>query len=133
MTNTVKPTPLPWRDTIGITKYPIVRDDNGLICTMFDQSQESSNYARLIAEAGTVYYETNLTPRQLLEQRDDLKAALFQLYNYALNRGSDDDFPLQISILIRQSYETAIAWGTKGVEDIYDAMLSATRKLDDTP
>jgi hypothetical protein len=60
-------------------------------------------------EAEDVWQSTGLTPRQLLEQRDDLEAALFQLYNYALNRGSDDDFPLQISILIRQSYEAALA------------------------
>lgn len=32
--------------------------------------------AALIAEAGTVYHETQLTPRQLLEQRDKLLAAL---------------------------------------------------------
>ncbi len=65
-------------------------------------------------EATEIIIDTNLTPRQLLEQRDDLEAALFQLYNYALNRGSDDDFPLQISILIRQSYEAALAKCRKG-------------------
>lgn len=32
--------------------------------------------ARLIAEAGTVYHETGLTPRQLAEQRGELVAAL---------------------------------------------------------
>jgi hypothetical protein len=32
--------------------------------------------SRLIAEAGTVHHETGLTPRQLLEQRDALVAAL---------------------------------------------------------
>lgn len=51
------------------------------------------------------------------QQMSDLEAALFQLYNYALNRGHDDDFPLQISILIRQAYEAALAKGGKvGVE-----------------
>jgi len=30
----------------------------------------------LSAEAGTVYHETKLTPRQLLEQRDELLKAL---------------------------------------------------------
>lgn len=60
-------------------------------------------------EAEDVWQATGLTPRQLLEQRDDLEAALFHLYDYALDRGHDDDFPLQISILIRQSYEAALA------------------------
>ncbi|MDH0777495.1 hypothetical protein N5C96_29195 [Delftia tsuruhatensis] len=32
--------------------------------------------AALIAEAGTVHHETGLTPRQLVEQRDALAAAL---------------------------------------------------------
>ena len=32
--------------------------------------------AALICEAGTVYHETKLTPRQLLAQRDELLAAL---------------------------------------------------------
>jgi hypothetical protein len=63
----------------------------------------------LAQKAFETYHETSLTPRQLLEQRDDLEAALFQLYDYSLNRGHDDDFPLQISILIRQSYEAALA------------------------
>ena len=32
--------------------------------------------ADLIAESGTIHHETGLTPRKLLEQRDDLQAAL---------------------------------------------------------
>lgn len=37
---------------------------------------EAESNAALIAEAGTVYQETGLTPRQLAEQRDELLAAL---------------------------------------------------------
>lgn len=37
--------------------------------------QQRAN-AALIAEAGTVHHETGLTPRQLVEQRDALAAAL---------------------------------------------------------
>lgn len=36
----------------------------------------SEDHAHLIAEAGTVYHETGLTPRQLAEQRAELLAAL---------------------------------------------------------
>lgn len=37
---------------------------------------EAESNAALIAEAGTVYQETGLTPRQLAEQRDELLKAL---------------------------------------------------------
>jgi hypothetical protein len=37
---------------------------------------EAAANARLIAEAGTVYHETGLTPRHLVEQRDALRDAL---------------------------------------------------------
>ena len=38
--------------------------------------------SRLIAEAGTVHHETGLTPRQLVEQRDALLAALAEMYEF---------------------------------------------------
>jgi hypothetical protein len=37
---------------------------------------EATQIASLFAEAGTVHHETGLTPRQLVEQRDALAAAL---------------------------------------------------------
>lgn len=38
--------------------------------------REDHSIAGLIAEAGTVYHETKLTPRQLLEQRNELLQGL---------------------------------------------------------
>lgn len=39
-------------------------------------SDFTKRISRLIAEAGTVHHETGMTPRQLVEQRDALAAAL---------------------------------------------------------
>jgi hypothetical protein len=133
MTDTAKPTPGPWYYVpypSGIGGFVNAGDPSGpAICDLSKHEQPETN-GRFIAEAGTVFHETGLTPRQLAElyasseqtrtavvkrmselaeQRDDLEAALFHLYDYALDRGHDDDFPLQISILIRQSYEAALA------------------------
>jgi len=76
----------------------------------------------LFGEALQVQEATNLTPRQLLERvreleavRDDLNAGIYQLYDYAVNRGDDDDFSLQISILIRQLTEFSFAKHGEGV------------------
>ena len=45
--------------------------------------QEGAANATLIAEAGTVYHETGLTPRELAEQRRELLEALQKLVDYA--------------------------------------------------
>jgi len=41
--------------------------------------------AALIAEAGNVFHETGLTPRQLVEQRDALAEALEKFASIAVN------------------------------------------------
>ena len=78
--------------------------------------------ATLLLSAKNVETETGLTPWQLLERvreleavRDDLNAGIYQLYDYAVNRGDDDDFSLQISILIRQLTEFSFAKHGEGV------------------
>jgi len=53
--------------------------------------------------------------RELEAVRDDLNAGIYQLYDYAVNRGDDDDFSLQISILIRQLTEFSFAKHGEGV------------------
>lgn len=50
--------------------FPIVRE-----VAIFIGGQQKEN-AMLTQEAGTVYHETGLTPRQLAEQRDELLAML---------------------------------------------------------
>ena len=71
-----KPTVGPWAveaDASG----PKIRGADGVFVTRIAwmPGQEQAN-AHLIAEAGTVHHETGLTPRQLVEQRDALAAAV---------------------------------------------------------
>lgn len=78
-----KPTPGPWfecREGFS-TVYVEARIGGGMLqevaaCgpTQAGQDQQTAN-ARLIAEAGTVYHEYGLTPRELAEQRDAFIAA----------------------------------------------------------
>lgn len=53
--------------------------------------------AKLIAEAGTVHHETGLTPRQLVEQRDALAAALGEICGLspAIRFGGPDPMDLE--------------------------------------
>ena len=53
--------------------------------------------ARLIAEAGTVHYETGLTPRQLVEQARKLEEALRNLDDYVCNNLSSD-YPTGVDV-----------------------------------
>lgn len=46
--------------------------------------------AELIAEAGTVYHETGLSPRQLLDQRNALWDALENIKSYPIARPHPD-------------------------------------------
>jgi hypothetical protein len=72
MTDTAKPTPGPWYSS-GTDVKPL--GNRPFICwtgTPERYLDEARANAALIAEAGTVFHETGLTPRQLLEQRDEL-------------------------------------------------------------
>lgn len=79
-----KPTQGPWRvapsssyrgSEINIDAGP--NGTGGFICVAGHRGDlEAEANAALIAEAGTVLYETGLTPQQLREQRDELLAAL---------------------------------------------------------
>lgn len=50
-------------------------DPNTAIAAVFPSDSTDAN-AQLIAETGTVFHETGLTPRELAEQRAELLAAL---------------------------------------------------------
>lgn len=122
MTNTAKPTANTWT----YADYPFREngfiyagdpEDGPTVCSDINKTDAS-----LLIDAKSVLDETNLTPRQLLERvreleavRDDLNAGIYQLYDYAVNRGNDDDFSLQISILIRQLTEFSFAKHGEGV------------------
>ena len=74
MTDTAKPTPGPWTagpkqadESVNVNSgiLHIARVHQGAIANAVAN-------AALITEAGTVFHETGFTPRQLLEQRDEL-------------------------------------------------------------
>jgi hypothetical protein len=54
-----------------------------------DYSKEGMANANLIAEAGTVYHETGLTPREILAQRDYALSVLAE-YEKALEDGPEN-------------------------------------------
>lgn len=101
MSEASKPTPGPWfehREGFS-TVYVEARIGGGMVqevaaCGPTDagQYQQAAN-ARLIAEAGTVHHETGLTPRQLVEQRDALEAALQKMLD-AYERSKPPGYPV---------------------------------------
>lgn len=74
MTDTAKPTPGPWnvferRPAGYLCGYSVGGDgDVPVAACNFGDTANKAN-ADLICEAGTVYHETSLTPRQLLEEK----------------------------------------------------------------
>ena len=92
MSEAIKPTPGPWAVS-GLggpweSTLRIRAPGWGLVAQIgvnpgmphWDLPQRAN--AALIAEAGTVHHETGLTPRQLVEQRDALVAALAEMYEF---------------------------------------------------
>lgn len=89
MSDASKPTPGPWIhgnwlkaveggiDEAGWCEVWMIEAD-GVKSLPFVacKHQDMQANAALIAEAGTVHHETGLTPRQMVEQRDALAAAL---------------------------------------------------------
>lgn len=81
----MKPTPGPWNfyTEPQPNGCPIVGNSDGLMVAMVahsvnyqDQKEAALSDARLIAEAGTVFHNTGLSPVQLVEMVKELKAAL---------------------------------------------------------
>lgn len=96
-----KPTPGPWRferhdggQWFGnIVSYGLGTTEEGVqIIRTIDclrrgvPEEEMLATALLIAEAGTVYHETSLTPRQFAEQRAELLAALHDAADFIKGR-----------------------------------------------
>lgn len=77
MTDTAKPTPGPWyfcSYPAGNGGFVYAGGPGGpSICDMSQYELPEQN-GEFIAEAGTVYYENNLTPRQLVERVRELEA-----------------------------------------------------------
>lgn len=85
MSEAEKVTPGPWEAVGNLVRSPMHQPDGlprgvQIVECMDGYSQpfteEAKANARLIAEAGTVHHETGLTPRQLVEQRAELVAAI---------------------------------------------------------
>ena len=83
MTDTAKPTQTKWvverrmdDATRGMTAI-IDKDDDSTVAKVW-----KTDYVDLISEAGNVFHETGLTPRQLLEQRDVYREAFLETLVY---------------------------------------------------
>lgn len=111
---TAKPTPGPWivsgllSDNVTVHTMGIPSNIDPAcklqIADCFDREsqlswEEMNSNANLIAEAGTVYHETSLTPRQLDDQRRELFGALEKmLLAFQGNEQYDEDDALTIAI-----------------------------------
>lgn len=85
----MKPTPGPWSvddaQPGDAFRYVIHGDGDsfGGICRISTNGNANAESdARLIAEAGTVFHNTGLSPVQLVEQRDELMAACKKLVEW---------------------------------------------------
>lgn len=82
----MKPTKGPWKGLQGANCHLFdmrIENESGLPVAFCDLED-----AALIAESGTVYHETGLTPREILAQRDELRTALSGLIaNFKANGG----------------------------------------------
>lgn len=65
--------------------------------------EEMNSNAKLIAEAGTVYHETSLTPRQLDDQRRKLLDAIDLLLNTFDNNEPKEGFSEEICKAVRKA------------------------------
>ncbi len=92
-----KPTPGPWHTSSTHLGAAIdIGAANGANVALVSGPKENGadEYvanADMIADAGTVFHETGLTPRQLAEQRDKLLAALGSLRLLTFGSRSADD------------------------------------------
>lgn len=79
----MKPTPGPWKVSQNVSRH-VVGPTGGVIASaeLSCKQEISEANARLIAEAGTVFHDTGLSPVQLVEQRDELVAVVKALIVY---------------------------------------------------
>lgn len=88
MSEAIKPTPGPWtakgRD-VFIGRLRVVHAANAASSTpmnMRDEVEQAHRNALFIAEAGTVFHETGLSPRQLAERNEELVEVVRELVAY---------------------------------------------------
>lgn len=94
MSEAIKPTPGPWFvGSSGAFKVASVTNATAIYSDHPPSEKAIWSDAKLIAEAGTVHHETGLTPRQLLEQRNALEAALQKMLD-AYERSKPPGYPV---------------------------------------
>lgn len=116
MSEASKPTPGKWKRELvlvdGEMHHGVVTDarsDHEVVAmtgaALFggEHQEEAIATADLVVEAGNVYNETGLTPRQLVEQRDALAKALEDLLHnsssgYSGEKDLDEDFERRYKI-----------------------------------
>ncbi len=85
MSESIKPTPGPWTwdsdpikgDPLGRVRYRVVTIGKTITqCYYSSDDEHAKDDTRLIADAGTVFHETQCTPRQLVERVEELEEAL---------------------------------------------------------
>ena len=85
MSEAIKPTPGPWTwdsdpikgDPLGRVRYRVVTIGKTITqCYYSSDDEHAKDDTRLIADAGTVFHETQCTPRQLVERVEELEEAL---------------------------------------------------------
>lgn len=90
MSESIKPTPGPWNwdsdqikgDPLGRVRFRVVTSGKTITQCYYSSSDEhAKDDARLIAEAGTVFHETQCTPRQLVERVKELEEALRDMHS----------------------------------------------------
>jgi len=85
----VQPTPWIWfPQHIAEGPAEVRAADGSIVCTT-----ASDDTAQFIAEAGVAYFNTNLTPRQLDEQRAELLAAAKRIAASMIEHGTEDNDP----------------------------------------
>ena len=61
--------------------YYVQSSFEGNVFSICDTDSENESDAELIAEAGTVFHESGLTPRELLTQRNELRKVCAEMLN----------------------------------------------------
>ena len=105
MTDKLNVTPGPWicqrqEEDDGSIYYAIHGKEYDFICNI----EEKNGNAQIIVEAGNVYHETNLRPRQLLEQLKEVREQRDILYEalkaIARNRETGEVLPFDIDEMV---------------------------------
>lgn len=99
----LKPTPGPWYynsldewDHSVVTRHGETDDGSTRLWTVASANinrDEKEDNARLIAEAGTVFHECGLSPRELLEGYRELRRQLDEMSDLAIKVDSWESFP----------------------------------------